>query len=604
VITTGYDTAGRASGVSGMKSGVPKTYASGVLYAPQGALSALTLGNGLAESIGYNTRLQMNSLTASMNGVTRLGLAYAYPAGTNNGNLQSQTISYPTNGSEAALSLTQNYGYDALNRLTNFGEGSIGETYDYDRYGNRWVSAHPNYQLSNLTPIANWFAPSTNRITQVNYDGRGNQTQLDPFTLAYDGENRQKSAVSQSNGSASYEYDGEGRRVRKLTCSGGAACTPSSPDLVTTVYVYDAFGHLAAEYSPVQVATGTEFLTADHLGSTRLVTDESGAVKRRYDYLPFGEGLDENYNGRSAMYSIGAFPKPPDGQSVKFTSKERDPETGLDYFGFRQMSAAQGRFTSVDPSFESEILEYPQTWNRYAYVYNNPLRFRDPDGACPNCVAAAIGAGIGGLIEGGISLGTQLYQNGGDFSDVSWAEVGASAAGGAVAGGLAGFTLGGSLVADIAVGGIANVAGGVVERAVLQTSTGDLTVDPFSGDDVAADFVAGAVGGAVGHAVAERAADLIHAPEVGPYPRKGRNFRNRLKDYNNRVAAQQRRAVEGFAVGTAVEKVVTRGVGNGLNGGFGGISHLFDWLFSSPPQQPIITTRICYPDENGNQVCQ
>jgi hypothetical protein len=98
------------------------------------------------------------------------------PGGTNNGNLQSQTISYPTNGSETALSLTQNYGYDALNRLTNFSEGSISHTYDYDRYGNRWVDpASSGYQLSNLTPTANWFNASTNRISLVSYDGRGNQ---------------------------------------------------------------------------------------------------------------------------------------------------------------------------------------------------------------------------------------------------------------------------------------------------------------------------------------------------------------------------------------------------------------------------------------------
>jgi hypothetical protein len=79
--------------------------------------------------------------------------------------------------------------------------------------------ASNGYTLSSLTPTTqNWFDPSTNRIVGVSYDSRGNQTQLNPFTLAYDGENRQKSAVSQGNGSASYEYDGVGRRVRKLTC--------------------------------------------------------------------------------------------------------------------------------------------------------------------------------------------------------------------------------------------------------------------------------------------------------------------------------------------------------------------------------------------------
>ena len=62
------------------------------------------------------------------------------------------------------------------------------------------------------------------------------------------------------------------------------------------------------------------------------------------------------------------------------TSRERDAETGLDYFGARYFSGAQGRFTSVDPSMESVVLRNPQSWNRYAYTLNNPLRYVDPNG--------------------------------------------------------------------------------------------------------------------------------------------------------------------------------------------------------------------------------
>lgn len=80
----------------------------------------------------------------------------------------------------------------------------------------------------------------------------------------------------------------------------------------------------------------------------------------------------------------------------RFTSKERDAETGLVYFGARYMSGAQGRFTSPDPheiiteasgpeEFAS-FLSNPQNWNRYAYVTNNPLSITDPDGRCPTCL--------------------------------------------------------------------------------------------------------------------------------------------------------------------------------------------------------------------------
>ena len=58
---------------------------------------------------------------------------------------------------------------------------------------------------------------------------------------------------------------------------------------------------------------------------------------------------------------------------AEFTGKERDAETGLDYFGARYLSATQGRFTSGDPFLGGGRPEDPQSWNRYAYARNNPL---------------------------------------------------------------------------------------------------------------------------------------------------------------------------------------------------------------------------------------
>ncbi len=65
---------------------------------------------------------------------------------------------------------------------------------------------------------------------------------------------------------------------------------------------------------------------------------------------------------------------------VEFTGKERDAETGLDYFGARYLSAAQGRFTSPDPPLLDQDPGDPQSWNLYAYVRNNPLKFVDLTG--------------------------------------------------------------------------------------------------------------------------------------------------------------------------------------------------------------------------------
>ena len=63
-----------------------------------------------------------------------------------------------------------------------------------------------------------------------------------------------------------------------------------------------------------------------------------------------------------------------------FSGKERDAETGLDYFGARYFSGAQGRFTSPDEPFADQSPADPQSWNMYAYVRNNPLKNTDPNG--------------------------------------------------------------------------------------------------------------------------------------------------------------------------------------------------------------------------------
>lgn len=70
-------------------------------------------------------------------------------------------------------------------------------------------------------------------------------------------------------------------------------------------------------------------------------------------------------------------------RNEKFTGKERDQETRLDFFGARYMSGAQGRFTSSDRI--SGWPSQPQSWNQYAYGLNNPIRYIDPTGMFPRC---------------------------------------------------------------------------------------------------------------------------------------------------------------------------------------------------------------------------
>jgi RHS repeat-associated protein len=101
----------------------------------------------------------------------------------------------------------------------------------------------------------------------------------------------------------------------------------------------------------------------DHLGSPRLITDAGGYPVQKQHFLPFGDEM----------------PIQAGTNSKKFTGHERDPETGMDYMMARYYEAPLGRFLSVDPGTDTDRLD-PQSWNKYAYVRNNPIRRSDPTG--------------------------------------------------------------------------------------------------------------------------------------------------------------------------------------------------------------------------------
>jgi RHS repeat-associated protein len=155
----------------------------------------------------------------------------------------------------------------------------------------------------------------------------------------------------------------------------------------TTVYVYDAFGALAAAYSNGAMGTPpchTCYLTFDHLGTTRLITDPKANVIARHDFLPFGEEIPGGIAGRSAsQFGTGL-----DNINQKFTGQEGDSESSLDYFHARYFGAPLGRFLSPDPGNAGARLTVSQSWNAYAYVQNNPLNAMDPSGLDPILTAA------------------------------------------------------------------------------------------------------------------------------------------------------------------------------------------------------------------------
>ena len=404
-----YDGAGR---IAGAKKGENDWYAGGtgsnaIGYEPHGGVRQLLLGNGLWEQRRYNVRLQPTQIglgtATATGGLTATGtrptaslllLDYSYGTGSNNGNVLSQRIRVG-----ASLNQNQAYTYDSLNRLKTAGETGSGtawsQTYAYDRFGNRRVTAGASHGSNQaLTPQSTAdIAAGTNRlaglkgVNAVTYDAAGNlKADWAANRFKYDGDNRLVAfdAPLGTDSDTAYAYDGEGRRVRKVV--GGSSG-------VTTTYVYNVLGQLVAEFGGTASATpGTRYLTPDHLGSTRLVTGEDQSVLSRHDYLPFGEEIGAVLGNRDQASGVTGYTASlADGPAQKFTGKERDNESGLDYFQARYYSGAQGRFTSADPlvvprlQLEDEnqfaaFINNPQNWNRYVYARNNPLRNIDPDG--------------------------------------------------------------------------------------------------------------------------------------------------------------------------------------------------------------------------------
>jgi len=153
-----------------------------------------------------------------------LHLTFGYGTATaNNGNPVSQTIV------ASGYTLTQNYGYDPVNRLKIAVEGaavpgsmtcpvttSWCQEYNYDHFGNRWVTSNLSLHLATPTSSAA-FSATTNRLTAASYDNAGNMT-AHPFitpsgSIGYDANNL-ATQFTATGMSASYGYDAQGRRVR------------------------------------------------------------------------------------------------------------------------------------------------------------------------------------------------------------------------------------------------------------------------------------------------------------------------------------------------------------------------------------------------------
>jgi RHS repeat-associated protein len=383
-VTYSYDSAARLSAVvfdnfNGSSVNYPYyavNQAGG--YWPSGLVRTAQIGNGLYEFTHENNRLQVDGFTVSTSG--------ALSCGSNSGaNLMQLGLNYsPTNNNGNVLGITdyinsnhsQTFNYDTLSRVSSAvqSDNAFNQLYTIDAWGNMSQSGPPNMFQQPFTV--------NNQVQGFCYDASGNLLDQggcsNPHAYTYDAANR----VVALSGITAYTYDANGLRVVKNL--GGSAIQyfyfggqPIAELNINTWsdYIFAGSKRVAVSTSAgaqdpngTQAATTTTYYHGDHLGSARMMTTGTiltdGSTPSYATYAPFGQLVS------------GDVPS-----HYKFTGKERDTETGLDYFGARYYASSMGRFSSPDPSglYYADPTN-PQSFNLYGYVMNNPLTNIDPNG--------------------------------------------------------------------------------------------------------------------------------------------------------------------------------------------------------------------------------
>ena len=307
---------------------------------------------------------------------------------------------------------------DTLNRLVaaqNTATTSTSTQYasnygcwSYDAFGNRLSQSMSTTACGSNPPLSSWAqyngtvnGTNNNQMSQTNqntlqasgYDAAGNVTNDGVNQYLYDAEGRICAVASTPmpgmTTMTGYLYDAEGTRVAKGAIRAWS-CDPSANGFTTTTdYVLGLSGEQVTEMSVSgrtstwshtnvwgggkllatydMTGKGLHFYLDDPLGTRRVQTDELGVVEQTCSSLPFGDGLT----------CSGSATTPTEHH---FTGKERDSESGNDYFEARYYGSSMGRFMSPDGPFDGSDPDDTQSWNLYSYVQNNPLTNTDPDG--------------------------------------------------------------------------------------------------------------------------------------------------------------------------------------------------------------------------------
>ena len=305
---------------------------------------------------------------------------------------------------------TWSYGYDGLNRLGGAVSSAgpyagAGISWSYDPFGNRTsqiVSGTPSAPMptsntASYTAASNQVSTSSlNNGAAFSYDAAGDVTYDGLNSYLYDAEGRLCAVKNYVGSLTGYVYDAAGARVAKGSLTSFSCNFSSNGFSTTSSYVLEPGGNQVTEYSVSGATstwvhtnafdagglvasyhdTATYFNVPDWLGTKRAEVGTNGCTST-FASMPYGDGLTASGNC-------------PDATEHHFTGKERDQESGNDYFGARYYASRMGSWMSPDWSAKIEPVPYakldnPQSLNLYAYLENNPVDRVDPNGHCnPN----------------------------------------------------------------------------------------------------------------------------------------------------------------------------------------------------------------------------
>lgn len=354
------------------------TYTRGYLTAVPGFATSISYhANGL-----YNQVVRANGVTDTQandpNAMLRPGsIGFA---GTS---VSWNTGAFQYDGAGNVVKMGSDYFlYDPVQRLTTgtaFAAGNKLQDYGYDAFGNlnaitTTVNGTPTAR--SITTVA-----STNRLSSVGYDDAGNQTSWGLYGYAFDAFSNLKS-LSGGGNDVVYIYTADDERLwsYNLTANRSSWRLRNFDGQVLREFINDGssgsnvwslgrdFIYRGASLLATVTPAGTFHHHLDHLGSPRLVTNASGLQVTQLHSYPFGE--------EASTPAADAGP-------MRFTGHERDANaagTGddLDYMHARYYNPLLARFLSFDPLGGNPSA--PQSWNRYAYVKNNPVGHIDPFG--------------------------------------------------------------------------------------------------------------------------------------------------------------------------------------------------------------------------------